>query len=201
MDIFSIYAKIMKKMRGHSAIASQLHPTAVIYSGSDIIKSTIGRYSYVGYDCKIAFTDIGAFCSMSDHIYMGGDEHPMQWVSMSPVFENVKHSGPSHRFAQYEVQPPRRTTIGNDVWIGHGVSIKAGVSIGNGAVIGTGSVVTKDVPPYAIVAGVPAHIIRYRFDEETIRQLEASQWWELPDDKLQHLAQYIRNPKEFVKHL
>lgn len=201
MDISSLYAKIMKKLRGHSAINSQIHPTAIIYSGSEVFKSTLGRYSYIGYDCKISYSDIGAFCSFADHVYTGGDEHPMEWVSMSPVFENVKHSGPRHRFSRFEVSPTPRTTIGNDVWVGHGVSIKAGVTIGNGAVLGTGCVVTKDIPPYAIVAGVPARIIRYRFDEETICQLESSQWWTLSDDKLQNLAKYIRDPKEFLKRI
>ena len=81
----------------------------------------------------------------------------------------------------------------------HGVCIKAGVTVGTGAAIGTGAVVTKDVPPYAIVAGVPAKIIRYRFDENTISALLDSNWWELSEEQLDVVGKYIENPLEFVE--
>lgn len=98
----------------------------------------------------------------------------------------------------------KRTYIGNDVWIAHNVSVKAGVTIGTGAAIGTGAVVTKNIPPYAIVAGVPAKIIRYRFDKRIICELLESKWWELSDDKLHDVGRHIKDPLkfvEFVRHL
>ena len=78
----------------------------------------------------------------------------------------------------------RPVSIGNDVWIGARVIVLGGVTIGNGAVIGAGSVVTRDVPPYAVVAGTPARLIRYRFEEPVIRRLEELRWWDKPEEEL-----------------
>ena len=85
------------------------------------------------------------------------------------------------------------------MWIGDGVYIKPGVRIGNGSVIGMGSIVTKDVPPYTIVAGNPAKIIRNRFSEEIVEKLLKSEWWNLPPDVLEKAAKEIKNPIEFLK--
>ena len=125
----------------------------------------------------------------------------MNWVSTSSVFEDVKHSGGRNRLARIEVPTTKTTHIGNDVWIGHGVSIKQGVNIGDGAIIGTGAVVTKDVPAYAIVGGVPATIIRYRFDAETIKMLLESKWWNYSDNEIGKVADFITTPQVFIKKL
>ena len=201
MSLSYIYSKILKKLRGNAIRNSRIDKTAVIYSGSSVSSSIIKKYSYCGYDCSISNTVIGAFCSISDHVVIGGAEHPMQWISTSPVFENVKHSGPTKRFSIHNLPPIKQTIIGNDVWIGHAATVKQGVCIGDGAVIGTGAIVTKDVPPYAIVVGCPAKIIKYRFNEETINRLLSLQWWNLSDDKLILLAPYIQDPKLFIDKL
>jgi len=83
--------------------------------------------------------------------------------------------------------------IGNDVWIGYDAVILSGVHIGDGAIIGTRAVVTKDIPPYTVVGGVPAHEIRKRFSEETINILQQIQWWNWPFSKIQRLLPYIMN--------
>jgi len=94
-----------------------------------------------------------------------------------------------------------RTGVGNDVWIGNGAKIRGGVSIGNGAVVGAGAVVTKDVDPYAVVAGVPAEFIRYRFDESVRRRLEATRWWDWPEEKLKVLSRDFNDPIRFLEEI
>ncbi|MBR3477497.1 MAG: CatB-related O-acetyltransferase [Bacteroidaceae bacterium] len=206
MNIGYLYAKAVKKLRGKCILNSHIDKSSIVFSGSDIIDSSVGKYTYIGYDCHIDKADIGSFCSLSDHIFIGGAEHPMRWVSTSPVFQKVKGvtergSGASIKLANHEVEVFKRTTIGNDVWIGHAAVIRTGVTIGHGAVIGSGAVVTKDVPPYAIVGGIPAQIIRYRFDEQTIDRLIRSQWWELPLHTLKTSAKHITDPIRFLKDL
>lgn len=123
--------------------------------------------------------------------------HAMDWVSTSPVFYKGRDSV-RKKFSEFERPKDKITRIGNDVWIGEGAFVKQGVNIGDGAVIGMAAVVTKDVPPFAVVAGNPAHIIKMRFDEETIKDLLHIKWWNLRDVDLHKLAPYIKNPKEFI---
>ena len=199
MKLQSLYAKLIKKLRGTYIRNSKVEKTATIYSGTDFVNSSVKKYTYIGYDCHIQETEIVAFCSFSDHIFIGGAEHPMEWASTSPMFIDVTGSGVSKRFSNHHYNMFKNTKIGNDVWIGHGVTIKAGVTIGNGAVIGSNAVVTKDIPPYAIAAGVPAKIINYRFNKETIQLLEKSQWWNLSDEQLKIIAPHVKNPNEFAQ--
>lgn len=197
-----LYGKFFKKiLRGKCIFNSQIHKTAKINSGATIVDSTIGRYTYTCYDDEIVNCEIGQFCSISDDVIIGGAEHPIDWVSISPVFQDVIHSGPKKRFSQHHFDGIARTVIGNDVWIGKRVIIKAGVKIGNGAVIGAGAVVTKDVPPYAVVAGIPAKVLKYRFDEDTIAKLLKSKWWDLSDEELEKRAGKITEVHVFLMEL
>lgn len=202
MNISYLYGKFFKKiLRGKCVINSQIHKTAKINSGATIVDSAIGRYSYTCYDDEIVNCEIGQFCSISDDVIIGGAEHPIEWGSTSPVFQNVDHSGPRKRFAKHDFEGIPRTYVGNDVWIGKRVIIKAGVKIGDGAVIGAGAVVTKDVPPYAVVVGVPAKVIKYRFDDDTIAELLQTQWWNLSDAHLEQFAANINNVRAFLSDL
>ncbi len=201
MTLGYLYSKFFKRvLRGTSILNSEISKTARVYSGSTFYNSKLGRYSYVGYDSEVINCEIGAFCSIANGFIAGGAKHPIEWVSTSPVFYNVG-SGTGRHLGHLPMEKTSKTIIENDVWIGNRAIIMQGVKIGTGAVIGAGAVVTKNVPPYAVVAGCPAKVIRFRFDEETIVRLLASEWWLLPDDKLKDLAKYMDQPRMFLSAL
>jgi len=141
---------------------------------------------------------IGKYCSISTRVVIFlGSEHRTDWVSTYPfpILWEAAKSILGHPFSKGDV------VIGSDVWIGYNVTILSGVTIGDGAVIGTGSVISGDVPPYAIVAGNPAQVIRYRFGEETIQKLLKIGWWDWPDKKVKENVHLICSDSvnEFVK--
>ena len=202
MTLSYLYSKFFKKIvRGKSILHSTIHKTAVVNSGCSVVNSSVGKCSYLGYDAEIVNCEIGAYCSIAGNVHIGGAEHPIDWVSTSPVFQDVKHSGPTKRFCKKKLPEYKTTIIGNDVWIGYGAAIKQGVKVGDGAVIATGAVVTKDVAPYSIVGGCPAKHIKFRFSEDIINDLLAIKWWNLSDDELSSVAEYIDNPIEFIDKL
>lgn len=153
MRISYIISKGLKKLLNPPALADcHIDKTSKVCCRSELSGVQLGRYSYIGNNCFVVNAEIGNFCSIADMVIIGGAEHPMDRVSMSPVF----HAGKNvmrHHFAEFEPIHTPKTYIGNDVWIGMNAIIKAGVSIGNGAVIGAGSVVTHNVPPYTIWGG------------------------------------------------
>lgn len=198
MNIFYIWSKLLKKIRGSSITNSEVHKTSKVESGSHIVNTTFDRHSFCGYDCEIINCDIGSFCSIANNVKIGGGVHPMEWVSMSPVFYEGRDSVKA-KFSEHKRNPSLRTTIGHDVWIGQSVIVKQGITIGTGAVVGMGSIVTKNVAPYSIVAGSPAREIKKRFDEGTIQKLLKSQWWNFTDKELVHYAPYFKEPYNFLK--
>lgn len=191
------------KAISHIQIASlrecDIDKTARVCPKCNLIRVTMGRYSYMSINNTVNSTSIGAFCSIGSFCTIGGGFHPMDKVSTSPVFYDSDNIFKSYKFIKVfnSVKQPF-TTIGNDVWIGDSAFIRAGVTIGDGAVIGAHSVVTKDVPPYAIVAGVPANVIKYRFDEETIKILQESNWFNWADEKLKTHKELFSDIKAFV---
>ena len=154
--------------------------------------SSIGTLS-AAYDCEI-----GNFCSIARECYIGGASHPLDWVSTSGCcYLKSNFTGVCYHEADYHWHT--HTKIGNDVWLGIRTIIRG--AIGDGAVIGAGSIVTKDVGPYEIWAGNPARFIRKRFDDETIKKLLESQWWNWEDESLKKYGEKFQLPKEFVKIL
>lgn len=192
------YSKILKKLRGSAVLNSNIHPTSTVESGSTVVNSSMGKYSFCGYNCEIINVEIGSYCSIANNVIIGGAMHPMDWVSMSPVFYEGRDSV-EKKFATFKRPDDKITKIGADVWIGNYALIKQGVEIGTGAVIGMGSVVTKDVGPYEIWAGNPARLIRKRFDDQKIDQLLTSKWWLKEDKEVEKIAHTFNNIDEFLK--
>lgn len=150
--------------------------------------AAVGAFSYFGPGCTFANASVGRYSSIGPGVQVGMTRHPADWLTTSPIgyvpdFLNFERHLAGERtgwaralpLQDYDLRPA--TTIGNDVWIGSRAFIKDGVTIGDGAVIGAHSVVTHDVPAYAIVAGSPAKIIRYRFAEPLIERLHRLAWW------------------------
>jgi acetyltransferase-like isoleucine patch superfamily enzyme len=156
----------------------------------------LGAFSYAVSGYFFA-TRIGRYCSIGEGVEVGRHSHPLDFVSSSPVFYQPfelvigKSNDPSLPDTPFKVSRPatnlRITTICNDVYIGHQAMIMPGVTLGNGSVVGARSVVTKDVPPYAVVAGSPARIIKYRFDQPMISRLNLSEWWKYCPKQLEGL--------------
>lgn len=193
-----IVSRVMKKMRPSAVARSSIHRTSAIEAGCQIVDVSMGRHSFCGYDCTLLNAEIGSFCSIADQVYVGGSQHPMHFVSTSPVFLSHRDSVKT-KFSRHEYRSMPRTVIGHDVWIGHGAKIRAGVTVGNGAVVGMGAIVTRDVAPYTIVGGNPARVIGRRFDEEVVTGLLETRWWTASDEGLRRMAVDFTDPVAFLQ--
>ncbi len=178
---------IQNKRRFSSSIiddGSCFSDDTIISSHSHILKNCIinhtqiGKYTYVSRNALIQNTTIGNYCSISHDVILGLGAHPLTMFSTSPIFYKV-YNNLNVKLVERDisVQEYKPIIIGSDVWIGARVIVMDGVTIGHGAVVAAGAVVTKDVPPYAIVGGVPAKVIRYRFSENIRNALLESEWW------------------------
>jgi len=159
----------------------------------------IGEFSY-GRP-KVRFPEsgkkltIGRYCSIADkvEILLGGN-HRIDWGTTYP-FSAFRELWPAAPMSEGYHASRGDVTIGHDVWLGSGAIILSGVTVGHGAVVAAHAIVTKDVPPYAVVGGNPARVIRYRFDEETIAALLNAQWWDLPREKIATLIPLLQSDR------
>lgn len=177
-----------------------------VASGSQVIKSEMGYASYCASNTFIRNTKIGRYCSIGKNVRIVDKTHPIDdFVSTHPAFYSSQNvTGVSYAqkslFIEtlYAVDSKWSVEIGNDVWVCDNAMILGGHRIGDGAIIAAGAVVTKDVPPYAIYGGVPAQLIRYRFDKETREFLENSKWWDKGEEWIKANVKLFENVEYFV---
>lgn len=158
-------------------------------------KYNIGEHSYICHSVKMSkLVSIGKYCSIADFVTIGLGNHPIHTLTTSPFiykpYDIDKYGNivvPKENLFKPDEKQKKNTIIGNDVWVGYGAFIKQGSCIGDGAIIGAHSVVTRDIPPYAIAAGVPARVIKYRFTPEIIEKLLNLKWWDYPEDFIVNL--------------
>lgn len=177
----------MKKL----GLAPLIHETATVRdcrlgrytevgARTSLIETALGDYSYIVNDGEVIYTTIGKFCSIAAMVRINPGNHPMWRASQSHFTYRASayFDDADDETAFFDWRRAHPVAIGHDVWIGHGAIVLPGRSVGDGAVIAAGAIVTRDVPPYAIVAGAPARIVRPRFESAVARRLQALQWWD-----------------------
>lgn len=175
---------------GANLIEGRIEVEPPLQLSGNLFSCRVGRYSYVHPGVVFPRTTIGRYSQVAAACQIGVGGHPTNWLSTHffqyrddfHSFPEADPHGLRNSFEEFQ-----ETIIGSDCWIGAGCIVKSGVTIGDGAIVAAGAVVVDDVPPFAIVGGVPAKIIRYRFGEALIADLWASRWWDLPRRAIAHL--------------
>lgn len=169
-----------------------------VSAGAFVFNVEVAGYSYIGSASKVQNAKIGKFCSIAPEVRIGLGRHPTHFVSTYPGLYSSSASGGVSFGANHDFEEYLPIKIGNDVYIGARAMIMDGVRVGDGAVVAAGAVVTKDVPPYAIVGGVSAKILKYRFSEAVVEQLLGMQWWNWDVNTLQENAHLFGDVEGFV---
>jgi acetyltransferase-like isoleucine patch superfamily enzyme len=180
---------------------SMLGSYNVLFDNVTILASAIGDHTYVQKNSIICDAEIGKFCSIAMGVSIGLPQHSISTVSSHPAFY-LKNTPLAKTYSDRDAfTTSKKTIIGHDVWIGQNAIIMNGLRIGIGAVIGAGSVVTRDIPEYAVVGGVPAKIIRYRFDEKIRNDLLESKWWDMSEEWLEKNYLLFDDPVKLLEFI
>lgn len=158
---------------------------SILFSSKALLfNSSVGEYSYFAGEAAVGNAIIGKYCSIADGVKIGMGVHPVNKLSTHPRLYSENTIFPYRLLTDFSISETKKTEIGNDVWIGADAKIMDGVTISTGAIIGAGAVVTRDVAAYAVVGGVPAKVLKYRFSDEIISELLDSNWWNLSEKEL-----------------
>ncbi|MFV0423100.1 CatB-related O-acetyltransferase [Oleidesulfovibrio sp.] len=171
---------------GSEVSGSTMHEYSRLKKNCELRDSVLGAYSYLSAGSMAVAADIGRFTSIGPGVYVGLWEHDT--FTTTHTFYLYESSGGFCKGWRNFSRDHVRTTIGSDVWIGANAVIRKGVTVGHGAIIGASAVVTRDVPPYAVVTGVPAKVHEYRFSQEDRELLLKTAWWNLPREVLQDMV-------------
>lgn len=173
----------------------------VIFNDVSVINSILGDHTFIQKNSIVSNSKIGKFCSIAMNVNIGLAQHAMDKISSHPAFY-LQNTPLIKTFSNNDAfMTMRSVIIGHDVWIGQNVLIMGGITIGTGAVVGAGAVVTKDVPEYAIVVGVPAKIVGYRFRSDIIADVIKSKWWNKPNQWLKENHLLFSNPSRFLEYV
>ena len=174
---------------------SQFGRYVEIGANSRIANSKFGDYSYCDRTCDIANADVGKFANIASFTRIGATDHPIDKASLHHFhYRSASYWDDADDDAEwFEYRAGRRAKLGHDTWVGHAAMIKPEVTVGHGSVIAAGAIVTKDVPPYMIVAGVPAVPIRARYPQEIAAAMMELAWWDWSHDRLRRALDDFRN--------
>ena len=192
------------KTTGYSLVHSERFNTVLgantkVYEPFFLHDVELGDYSYIAKNSSISNCIIGKFCSIGPNFCCGLGIHPTNGISTAPMFYSTAKQNGISLCEDNKIEESKQTTIGNDVFIGANVTVLDGVTISDGAVVGAGAVVTKDVPPYAVAVGVPAKVVKYRFDEATINSLLEKQWWNGTEEELKKVERNFWDVERVLK--
>ena len=162
--------------------------------GSIVLKSTIGRGSYIA-NARVTNSDIGSFSCIGPGARVGGlGRHPTNWFSSHPAFYSVNRQAGFTFSEKTLFEESARVNIGSDVWIGANAVVIDGISVGDGAIIAAGAVVIRDVEPYEIVGGVPARRLKFRFENSIVIKLREIRWWDWEIERLRAAVDLFQRP-------
>jgi acetyltransferase-like isoleucine patch superfamily enzyme len=211
-----LFGGVAQRWRDFQRPTARLYPQAVFQHGAEahgecqlaegvalgpktnLVNCEVGRYTYFAGYSALSRCRVGAFCSLGPHLEAGFGRHPTNYVSAYPSFYSSQSAGRADFGVVTDFAEHLPITIGNDVWIGAHCLIMDGVTIGDGAFIAAGAVVAQDIPPYAIAGGVPAKVIRPRFDEEETAFLLQLKWWERDLDWIRAHAPLFQDARQLM---